>query len=87
MNYCTKCQSIYSQPGTCNCYAAPKAAPYIGPFTPYTYPTTVPCIPWTPTYPPFTIGGGSVTVTGMDGITWTGPVSIESATGPFSGGL
>ena len=22
MNYCTKCQSIYSEPGTCNCYAA-----------------------------------------------------------------
>ncbi len=22
MNYCTKCQSGYSEPGTCNCYAA-----------------------------------------------------------------
>ena len=22
MNYCTKCWSIYSEPGTCNCYAA-----------------------------------------------------------------
>lgn len=23
MNYCTKCESFYSQPGTCNCYAPP----------------------------------------------------------------
>jgi hypothetical protein len=21
MNYCTRCQSTYSQPGTCNCFA------------------------------------------------------------------
>lgn len=21
MNYCTKCASLYSKPGTCNCYA------------------------------------------------------------------
>lgn len=21
MNYCTKCKSLYSQPGTCNCFA------------------------------------------------------------------
>jgi hypothetical protein len=21
MNYCTKCQSLYAAPGTCNCYA------------------------------------------------------------------
>ena len=25
MNYCTKCQSFYAKPGTCNCYATGAA--------------------------------------------------------------
>jgi len=35
MNYCTKCSSLYSKPGTCNCYAGtpkpPKPFPPLGP--------------------------------------------------------
>ena len=32
MNFCTKCQSIYSQPGTCNCFATqqPHVPSYSG---------------------------------------------------------
>lgn len=91
MNYCTKCQSIYSQPGTCNCYAPVRVT--IWPSYPYTYPYTSPTTtPWVcpTTCPPFNIGGGSVTVTGMDGFMWNGPVPsvpIDKATGPFSEGL
>jgi hypothetical protein len=50
MNFCTKCQSIYAQPGTCNCYAPAQAAPQ-----PYPGTTTVPfpSIPWTPPYSPW----------------------------------
>lgn len=43
MNYCTKCGSIYSQPGTCNCFATGTRV--VPPLTP-TYPQ--PWIPWTP---------------------------------------
>lgn len=48
MNFCTKCQSIYSQPGTCNCYAPAKPIEVQPlPYVPYV-PTPV---PWSP--PPF----------------------------------
>jgi len=30
MNFCTKCESYYQQPGTCNCFAAVK--PFLWPF-------------------------------------------------------
>lgn len=33
MNYCRKCQSDYSAPGTCNCFAPIRVAP-------------LPTIPW-----------------------------------------
>ena len=39
MNYCTKCDSFYTQPGTCNCFAAslrPTFAPQPNTF-PYPY--------------------------------------------------
>jgi hypothetical protein len=62
MNYCTKCQSIYSQPGTCNCYAPAPFAPYVT--NPLIYPTTTPYIPW---FPPITITGGIQTT----GVSWT----------------
>jgi hypothetical protein len=87
MNYCTKCESYYQKPGTCNCYAAPRVE-ITQPLTPYIYPTTVPYIPWTtPHYPPFTIGTGSAITTTSPGIMWNGPVSIDNAVGPFSEGL
>ena len=35
MNYCTKCESLYSQPGTCNCYAVPGPG-YVPPIDPPT---------------------------------------------------
>jgi hypothetical protein len=63
MNYCTKCQSIYSQPGTCNCYAPAQVAPYIQqPVMPWTIPTTVPGI--TPWNPPLWGGPWWTTITG-----------------------
>jgi hypothetical protein len=43
MNYCRKCQSDYEKPGTCNCFA-PQAA----------QPTPV-FVPWTVTYPWWTV--------------------------------
>lgn len=57
MNYCTKCGSLYTQPGTCNCFAPPRPVtpvtvqplptpaplPYIGDPMPGT--TWVPYIP------------------------------------------
>lgn len=58
MNFCCRCQSFYSQPGTCNCYVPdigitlPGTDPTILPGTggnpwpgPYRVPTTTP--PWT----------------------------------------
>jgi hypothetical protein len=70
MNYCTKCQSIYCQPGTCNCYAAPGLTPY--PTPPGTTTVPFPNIPWTPLYSPtittphiswdFGTTGGNVTI-------------------------
>ncbi len=33
MNYCTKCDSYYRKPGTCNCFAG--AQPYVVPLNPY----------------------------------------------------
>lgn len=52
MNYCIKCQSIYAQPGTCNCYAE-KSLPQrdISPL-PYS-PPTFPFYPWGPNAVPY----------------------------------
>lgn len=45
MNYCTKCGSIYSQPGTCNCFARGTVIPSPLPIQPITP------APWAPTTP------------------------------------
>ena len=40
MNYCTKCQSYYGKPGTCNCYATVQPSPLPvqpWPVTPWPY--------------------------------------------------
>ena len=36
MNYCTKCQSYYEKPRTCNCFAAQgESQPWTVPLSPY----------------------------------------------------
>lgn len=52
MNFCTKCGSMYSKPGTCNCYAEASPPAGIRPFYPWdTGPNWTPWYPYTPTYP------------------------------------
>lgn len=48
MNFCMKCQSVYAQPGTCNCFA--RTAPEIQP-VPGVAPIT-PFVPYVPSVPP-----------------------------------
>lgn len=63
MNYCTKCGSLYAQPGTCNCFAPPRLAPpVIGQPQP-----TMPYIG----DPPSTLGGtiGTIQVRPLSGTT------------------
>jgi hypothetical protein len=55
MNFCTKCRSIYAQPGTCNCFARTAPAPQVVPFPyqpvqPNTFPWVAPPIGPTITY-------------------------------------
>ena len=45
MNYCTKCQSLYEKPGTCNCYAV-GGVRVTYPTSPYQLDTTA--APWCP---------------------------------------
>lgn len=56
MNYCRKCQSDYSAPGTCNCFAPIRVAPL--PTIPWQQPVVpyigdpLPCVPyWRVDYP------------------------------------
>lgn len=77
MNYCCRCQSMYSQPGTCNCFAPPR--PVIT--TPHTLPIEVPINTGTPIPIPqrtiitsgsipgdttITVAGGTWVNTGLD---------------------
>lgn len=54
MNFCLRCQSLYAQPGTCNCFAttAPSIQPQpaVQPL-PYVYPTITPSYPGWPGNP------------------------------------
>lgn len=44
MNFCTKCESYYRQPGTCNCFAGSQ--PKLWPFEPAkTIDTPTPYVP------------------------------------------
>jgi hypothetical protein len=45
MNYCTKCESMYQKPGTCNCFAATQPAITI---TPQPYDPNSTAQPWSP---------------------------------------
>ena len=89
MNFCMKCQSLYAQPGTCNCYAQiakpialPAPLPY---YPPVTYPS-----PWWGIQPPrpFVPYVGDVVPSGITttGVAITGStVSLEQAMRSASG--
>lgn len=66
MNYCTKCESFYQKPGTCNCFAGTQGQPAIRIVPPHDPNSTG--HPW-PGYQPWiqptvTWGGDSGNVTG-----------------------
>jgi len=66
MNYCTKCGSIYTQPGTCNCFAPQpmQPVPTVVPLPlPYPTPTWVPWNPYPGTGITWTCGPNGFTVT------------------------
>ena len=45
MNYCTKCESYYQKPGSCNCYV-PLPGMVVFPISPYVHESTA--APWCP---------------------------------------
>ena len=67
MNFCTKCASYYTKPGTCNCFAEPPqdAAPWL-------HPIVTPPLTWPPAWVPYvsytdsTTGATSITITNND---------------------
>lgn len=61
MNHCHRCNSDYSQPGTCNCFAPIRLAPYPAPYQPW-YPYPYPYTPWYP----WRITWGDTTTIGND---------------------
>lgn len=79
MNYCTKCESFYQKPGTCNCFAGTQPAITITP-----QPST-PTHPWpsyTPwVYPTITWGSGTISSSGtmLAGTTSVGAVAAQSS--------
>lgn len=65
MNFCTKCGSVYSKPGTCNCFAGSQPQPLTIPaptYVPY-YPSITPA-PYQPYYP-YTVWCGTLTSGGV----------------------
>lgn len=62
MNFCTKCQSIYQQPGTCNCYAASRPLVPVQPL-----PLTPQPLPYIGDPPPPMVGGTTITVKACEG--------------------
>jgi hypothetical protein len=69
MNHCRDCNSDYTTPGTCNCFAPGgkrSAAPAYVPYTPWTYvPYPYTPYPWTITTTPPT--GTTITYATGDG--------------------
>lgn len=64
MNYCRKCQSDYSTPGTCNCFAPIRVAPRTPVVPSFPPPPVVPYIgdpPTTPYWKGIRVAGPMVT--------------------------
>lgn len=72
-NYCTRCASYYSTPGSCNCFATYQ------PYRPYPYTPTVPTITWGDEW-----GNGdfTITTTPRTGTTW---ISLDTAQPQWTG--
>lgn len=72
MNHCRDCNSDYTQPGTCNCfavggkrYSAPVGLPYTQPWYPWTITPYAPYDPYRPYW------GGTITIGDVPGGTAT----------------
>lgn len=66
MNFCTKCESYYQSPGTCNCFAVSQPRPWPFEPAPTIAPPTVPGDGTgdAPPRPPYQITGGQTYVEG-----------------------